>query len=358
MKVFSALTKWLNKGCLLDDVVSDPKRNNFKLIRLIAALIVVAIHCINFSSYSYLNLIGSFGVPAFFFLSGLLVSNSFENSSSLKSYLWKRVLRIYPAAVLIILLCALVVGPLITTLPLKDYFTHPAFIRNVLSVFLIQEYDTLPGVFENSVLNTTGINSSLWTLPLEIKLYVLVVIWGLFTSHYKNCILLIVAFLLVIPVTLNSASIELFIKTHLHKSFAIFPYVSSIPLFILGMLCNAWKNKIVIKNYWFLLIVVVFISMVPLNLTNYFIHLVVATVVLYVAGLKSSLLKMITPKSDFSYGIYISAFPIEQLVANYTPIGNNPYPLFFTTAILSFLFAMFSWHMIEKKALGLKNCVK
>src|SRR5215470_4954746 len=126
---------WLNTGIALKERIENDQLNNFRLIRLIAALLVVETHShilkerqidvIPYETFRFTFL----GLPSFFFLSGLLVSQSLFKSSSWKNFLWKRVLRVYPAACLAVLCCALLMGPLVTEYDLKDYFSSPVLYR-------------------------------------------------------------------------------------------------------------------------------------------------------------------------------------------------------------------------------------
>ncbi len=86
-----------------------------------------------------------------------------------------------------------------------------------------------------------------------------------------------------------------------------------------------------------------------------FIFVPVAT--LFAATKGVSFIKKITPKADLSYGIYVFAYPLQQVVANYLhPQGT--WAFFLSAMIIIFPFAIFSWYVVEKKALGLKKVVR
>src|ERR1700704_498511 len=82
-----------------------PKANNFDLVRLMAAAQVAISHSasqlkIEHADWPLFGLISLFpGVPVFFFISGFLISKSFENNSVLKEFWLNRALRIYPGLV-------------------------------------------------------------------------------------------------------------------------------------------------------------------------------------------------------------------------------------------------------------------
>ncbi len=153
-----------------------PRRNNLTLIRLILALIVLAKHCMDSSvSPAFLGVKGFFdsqdAVCLFFFISGLLVTASYERSPSLREYALKRIVRIFPLYLVAVIGAALILS-LASTLPAVRYFTDPAFWKylfwNILTLNFMQR--TLPGVFEGNPFNAS-VNDPLWTVKTELFFY-------------------------------------------------------------------------------------------------------------------------------------------------------------------------------------------
>jgi peptidoglycan/LPS O-acetylase OafA/YrhL len=107
-------------------------------------------------------------VPAFFALSGFLVTGSALRLRATVPFLTFRVLRILPALLVEVTLSAIVLGALFTRLPLSTYFSDPQFFRyfgNIVGLITFH----LPGVFEANHVST--INANLWTLPAEFDCY-------------------------------------------------------------------------------------------------------------------------------------------------------------------------------------------
>jgi peptidoglycan/LPS O-acetylase OafA/YrhL len=100
-------------------------------------------------------------VPMFFALSGFLVAGSSIRLST-KNFLLNRAARILPALVADIVFAALLIGPLVTTLPAKQYFTDTTFFTYFLNITGWMQY-SLPGVFENNP--KPEVNGALWTIP-------------------------------------------------------------------------------------------------------------------------------------------------------------------------------------------------
>ncbi len=350
------LWNWLNTPFRLEEVITNRNRNNFDVIRHFAALTVIYMHCALFSGAS--EVWGAFGVPVFFFLSGLLVSQSFETSSSVKNFLWRRFLRIYPAAVVVILVCALVMGPMVTVFTYRDYFTSPVFWKNISSVFLVRIYFDLPGVFQHSLLGTP-VNSCLWTLPLEIKMYLFTLAWGLIGFRKKNLLLALVVLLLIIIGANCSVQVQAFLRQKLYlASFKIAPYTSVVPLYLLGMLSYSYRKKIVVKPYWFFVALLLLLLLKNFSFFSYLFHSCIAVITLGFAVFTVKWLPKTALPFDFSYGLYLYGFPVEQLFLHYAYPSINGFSLFLLVVLTTLILAFLSWHFVEKRALQFRNYVR
>src|SRR6185312_3238602 len=106
--------------------------NNFDALRLVAALSVVFSHAFLIAEGSEASepfvrltgnqcVLGLVGVFVFFIISGYLVTGSFLRHPEPGRFALKRGLRIFPGLAVNLLVCALVLGALVTTLPLGDY---------------------------------------------------------------------------------------------------------------------------------------------------------------------------------------------------------------------------------------------
>ena len=155
--------------------------NNFNLIRLMAALSVIFSHSVAALGlpssreffFDHLGLsLAEMAVDVFFVTSGFLVTGSLVNRGDVIAYLWARALRIYPAMWAMLVITVLALAPALTTLPLADYFASPKmheyFVKCATLIGGVRY--SLPGVFETNPLHGE-FNGSLWTLPIEMRLY-------------------------------------------------------------------------------------------------------------------------------------------------------------------------------------------
>ena len=150
----------------------------FNAMRFLAASAVLVAHSIAVAEngqvaepVKYLDHLGMLGLFIFFFISGFVITQSCTRSTP-GPYLIRRAARIMPGLILVTLFCALLLGPLMTSYSLGDYFTNSKFFQFFLNIIFILE-GQLPGVFQH---NTGGdhVNISLWTLRYEILCYVVI----------------------------------------------------------------------------------------------------------------------------------------------------------------------------------------
>ncbi len=167
----------LSLGAKLE--LDDFRPSGFDFMRLILALSVLVPHAATIAQgeafgEEFFN--GPFApyfqlvLPAFFILSGFLVSGSMFRSKTLVMFAGLRFIRIYPALVVEVILSAFIVGPLVTILPLREYFTDPLFFRYLVNATGHITY-YLPGVFVNNP-KPLIVNWQLWTVPWELLCYV------------------------------------------------------------------------------------------------------------------------------------------------------------------------------------------
>ena len=161
-------------------------RNNLDAVRFVAAGMVLYGH-----SFVFLGLrepvflswtpLGPLGVFIFFTISGYLVSESWDRDPNLWRFSMRRALRIFPGLTLCILLTILVLGPIMTTLSIRDYFSHGATLGYLKNVALYIVY-FLPGVFEHNKF-PIAVNGSLWSLPVEFTMYIVVALIGMLRGN-------------------------------------------------------------------------------------------------------------------------------------------------------------------------------
>ena len=163
--------------------------NNFDFFRFLAATLVIYSHAFPLSGNGYNGELfvkltnsqmsgGSIGVGIFFLMSGYLIAKSWDGNPNIAQFVRKRILRIIPGLMVCVLVSMLVIGPIYTALPIKEYFFHNDTISYIKNVFLWETRFTLGGTFVG-LPYANVINGSLWTLKYEIRCYLILLMLGI-----------------------------------------------------------------------------------------------------------------------------------------------------------------------------------
>jgi peptidoglycan/LPS O-acetylase OafA/YrhL len=341
--------------------VSQSRDNNFNLIRIVAALAVLVTHSFAISTgaresepflVSLGMTMGSVAVDVFFITSGFLVTSSLLNRQSTIEFVWARVLRIYPALIVMLGLTVFVIGPLFTVLPLTSYFLDFRTSGYLLKcAFLVSGVVfRLPGVFENNPYQGV-VNGSLWTMPMEMRLYItLAVLW--FVLRFMNNSRLKAFKISIIILALISCILVLTRNAHFLHGIPKYSF-----MFFTGSAFYVLRDYIRISNMLFLSIVIcLFITINNKHIFFFVYHLTIAYLLIYLAYVPAGFIRKYNLLGDYSYGTYIYAFPIQQSIAALIPGISTPYIILITVPVTILLSAI-SWHILEKRALSLKgNC--
>jgi peptidoglycan/LPS O-acetylase OafA/YrhL len=336
--------------------------NNFDFLRFFAAFLVFYAHSkviftakpLNFDIFSEIFLFSSasIGVAIFFIISGFLISHSFKNSYSIFDFFIKRILRIFPALIVVIFLSIIIFGVFFTNLPFTEFIFHKTTLLYFQNCLVFRSYYYLPGVFEKNIF-TSSINGSIWTIPYEFMSYIFLYFLLVIPKINKKYALLTIFISLFIS--------YIFFKTEIDK--LIIPFFgiifSSFMLpflyFFTGMLFYQFKSFIKFNLWGLSLMILVLIFMNFQLIPRLFNVFPLSYLVFYFAFLKIPKINNFAKYGDFSYGFYLYAFPIQQVFSSFFAENWNFYFLVIITFIVSLIFAIISWHLIEKQALKLKK---
>lgn len=341
------------------------RENNLNALRLIAAILVLFSHSypltgnIQFEPIArYFHLFdgGALAVIAFFFLSGYLISASWEATPHFPSFILKRVLRIIPGLAFAVTISALIIGAMMTSLDIGMYFHSGEilkYIRDNINVLSLST-NTLPGVFTHAPI-PDAINGSLWTLRTEFWVYIATGIIGatcLLPGEGKG----FRAVLFSVMMLYVSARLANLTKTDWeawHLPLDFFSY-RLIAVYLLGTVAFVIRRWLI--RSWFLLVGLICGTWL-LRETHLFyllIYLSYGYLLLLLATSPILVLGKSIRKHDYSYGTYIYAFPIQQTIVALLP-GISPLTLFLFALPIVGVFAVASWHCIEKPSLKLKG---
>lgn len=183
-------------------------------------------------------------VPMFFALSGFLVAGS-AMRLSLGNFLTNRSLRIMPALAVDVVICALIIGPIMTTLPLSDYYTHPTFFAYFLNITGWIHY-LLPGVFESNF--SAYVNGALWTVPYEIACYAtmsILIVTGIIHKP-RLTLVLTLAYLCIGVLVGSTLGREMLTGTpgYLLRGLTVSRGAQLVAAFLMGILAYQYRDRI------------------------------------------------------------------------------------------------------------------
>lgn len=328
------------------------------MIRHIAATLVLISHAYPIAlgrgasdilgNVFYGTTIGELAVAAFFAISGFLVTASWErfqrDKNGWRGFLCARIFRIFPGLIGAVLF-TIVLGAVLTTSPTTKYVVGAIeyFIRTTTLVSISQR---LPGVFEENPMSLT-INGSLWTLFYEFTLYMLVCLAGL-TGLLRRKKFLILSLVSLPLIFLATSKFNISDRVHTLS-------LLSVP-FGTGVLAWVYRDRIPFTFAWVVVTCLIAWAALGTNLSEPILYFSTAILVLYLAHIKNARLKWPSKWGDFSYGIYIYAFPIQQIMAHFWPA--SPIANVLLSLPPTLIMAAISWHFIEKPSQSFTRACK
>jgi peptidoglycan/LPS O-acetylase OafA/YrhL len=289
--------------------------------------------------------LGLVGVFVFFTISGYLVTGSYLSTGSAWRFALKRALRILPGFWVNLLAVGLILGPLVSSLPLGAYLGSPqlgAFFRNNLAFSAV---DTpLPGVLFADSPTGLVVNGALWTLRYELMMYAMVLLLGAAG--------LLRAWVCLVLVAAGVAGIFFEVPLTPYGDFGEWAWLvgffaTGMALRLLGPRARDWRLAVLaaaglVASVWLHR----FIMLFPL-FGSY--------LTIYLAALHTRFLDGASRAGDLSYGLYIYGWPIEQGIVWLTG-GRAPWWQVFALSMAAALpVSLLSWHGVEKWALRLAH---
>ncbi|MBX3489207.1 acyltransferase [Parvibaculum sp.] len=336
--------------------VDDGRNNNFDLIRIIAAACVLVSHSFpiaigsgageplaQWTGYS----LGFISVGVFFAISGYLITRSFDRRNDVRIFLLSRCLRIFPGLLFVLLATVIILGMVVTEFSWTAFLSDSrslAYVPRNLSLYALQ-YD-LPGVFEENPFGP-AINGSLWTLRHEVTCYLGVMFCGMLGFFRQRILfafgLILYAIFYIVSLILGDEGGLLFFLSQL-RLLSLF--------FVFGVAIYVFRNELHLD----VRILTGLLVSAFLSFGTIFYELLFATFVsyatIYVSYWAVDYFKFYRRVGDYSYGLYIYAFPLQQLITWLVP-GISPFHLTLFALPAALTCAIFSWHLIERPSLSL-----
>ncbi|HDR9176315.1 TPA: acyltransferase [Burkholderia vietnamiensis] len=325
--------------------------NNFGFLRLFAATLVVLSHISPILGRGPQKLapLGLVGVIVFFSISGYLVTQSWDRDPNALRFWVRRALRIAPGLVASVILCAFIIGPYASDLSPKEYFKHPLFFEFCRNIFLFPLTQRLPGVFLHNPM--AEVNGPLWTLPMEVTMYAAIAVlatlrlWSIrhMWVMLTGCMMFALYALAMwgfqgSPTIFSMQSLELAL---------------SAVAFLTGAVLA--RSKVELKPLSSIAVAAIIFELVAIRspmITPIIVMLVPYASISFGAA-STPVLNRIDRVGDMSYGMYIYAFPLQQLAVLWWPQMTVPAFIAWSLVVPAAV-ALVSWHLVERPAMRFK----
>ncbi|WP_407148485.1 acyltransferase family protein [Bradyrhizobium sp. ORS 86] len=328
----------------------------FDYMRIALAASIIGLHSLNVTlglgralEISSTVRIGVAMILALFFaLSGFLVTASLLRCRSLISFLGLRVLRIAPALAVETTLSAVIIGSLFTELPLARYVADPKFHAYFFNIVGDIHYE-LPGVFLRNPLPDL-VNAQLWTVPYELWCYVILALLAVSTICFNRVAYLV--FLVIAQIGLAGYDIYRWdeVPIQLRPYLLVFCFLAGVGFYL-------WRDRVPFNRTACLLALVLCAAAMATGRGDALAPVPAAYVACYL-GLMNPRRSWIVSSGDYSYGLYLYGFVIQQCVATFGAPVQHWYLNLSISLPIAFGVAVASWHLVEKHALGLRGRVE
>ena len=325
------------------------ENNNLDLARVILASMVIIGHLYELTEpVGQEDLIrmltgyttsANLAVKIFFFISGLLVTNSLLTKQSVVNFTISRVFRLVPGLLFVLLISTFIIGPLTTAFSGGEYFSSQATYKYLLDNILYRDNYNLPGVFTDNYYRF-AVNGSLWSLSYEVGCYAFLL--GAFCLIRTNKLLANLFLIFIIA--------DVFFKFNL-----LFGWLDAVNHLDTGLLRLSFAagallavNSGDIKPDWGivagLFVIAIVFRRAPMNEALFVMACCLLVIVL--SGTQTA--KNIVIKHDISYGIYLWGFVVQQTLYHFLgPI--NVYLFMLYSLYISSLMGFISYLLVEKR---------
>lgn len=330
--------------------------HGFDYLRIVLAVAVIGWHSV-FTSYGYKFEAGVYAswvrsivipiLPMFFVLGGFLVAGSLFRTRSFPEFFLLRVLRFFPALLAVVLLSALVLGPLLTTEALSAYFSSAEFFAYFLNAFAYFRAE-LPGVFVDNPAPRL-VNVSLWTIPWEFGCSIALFVVMFCREGLRARALVVFTTVALIAVPALMVSLGRGPSLHMRPPGHLLALC-----FLTGTCFYVYRHRIPSSLPLFIGCAALSLLLFSGSRSAYLAIIPIAYVTIYLGVLhppKFGFMKTV----DLSYGIYLYGCVVQQTLVSLFPDARVWWINWAISTVLASLCAFMSWHLIEGPILRQKK---
>ncbi|MGQ1839804.1 acyltransferase family protein [Kocuria turfanensis] len=323
------------------------RHNLLNAVRIVFAAMVILGHAwpLTGASGHGLEILSDVAVNGFFLVSGYLIAES-RTRTQFVPYLWRRLLRIYPGFLVSLLVVAAIFAPLGARLGGQAFDLRSAagFVLSN-SALRITQWE-IDGSLAGAPVDGAW-NGSLWTLFYEAVAYLaLGAVLSLSVAVRRARWVLPALALAVIGLRVLAEG-PLEVTTTL--------YLNGLRLagyFLAGAAVWAWADRWRPRPWHVAAAVAVYLVLTNEGWADLFGQFPLAVAVLGIGSLPSH---HWTTRTDLSYGVYIYAYPVQQLLVMLGTAAWGVTANIVLTVVLVLPLAFLSWTLVEKPALRAKR---
>jgi peptidoglycan/LPS O-acetylase OafA/YrhL len=284
-------------------------------------------------------------VPVFFALSGFLVAGSLERCRTVMGFLFLRIIRIFPALIVEIIVSAFLLGPILTTYKISKYFSDPTFFSYLANCVGDVHY-LLPGLFAQNALPFT-VNGQLWTVPFELECYIVLCILAFVGITQRKWLFLATVIVLQIlsayKYFFGADTVDVVVGGRI-----------LVVCFLVGVLFYNFREFIPYNKWMFLICLCLIVILFSMHRGDYFIAFPIVYCTVYLGTMNPRRIWLLET-GDYSYGIFLYGFPIQQSVVALGLAPLNPWLNLLISYLTVLALAVVSWHLWEKHMLNLRR---
>ena len=331
----------------------DPRSNSLNAIRLILAVSVIVSHSWVLSGRSATpagfgnQYLGDIAVDGFFAVSGFLILGSRLSSRSLVDFFWRRVLRIWPAFVVVLIFVAVVADPFAVFVLGNGRYDVPGAIGYMFkNLGLVIVQPGIPGA-PVGIPETDNWNAPLWTLSYEFACYIAIALVA--TVLPRRWLGPGLGVLLVGALALNV--VNTWTSIDLPDPLVVLARLGA--FFLCGSLLRVYRDRVPLSTWVGVVAGLLVVALIVVQTFDVFGAPFFAILLLWLGVALP--LRRVGAKNDISYGVYIYAYPLQLLLAIIVGSALPIWAFALLSVAITIPFAVASWFAIERPAMRLKR---
>lgn len=329
------------------DEISQGRNNNLDIIRFVAAILVIFSHSFPIAGGGVADPLslwtngqlafGGVAVSVFFFYGGFLICKSMFRLKTFRKYFRARAMRIFPSLFAVCGVMAFIAGPVLTELEMPEYFKDAGTYRYMLNGILVLQHD-LPGVFLYNVYGRT-VNGSLWTLPVEFLCYCMCYIMYRLKWLKQEKMGWVTVLFIVGCIGIRILSVWVPILSAV---------IRPVGLFYAGMVCFLYRERIRMSRRLFYVAALGLVVSLMGGIFNYTMFILLPYVLLYIGYATEYKLSGFARHGEISYGIYLCAWPVQQVICQLWGGRMVPYVNFFLSVPITIILGVLLCKWLEE----------